>query len=165
MGRVMRGGPAIWLALLAGFVVLCAFAAAFDRFPGDLWLAERLQDVDSESFAHVLDWTEDLTDVPLWIAVWLGATAALFATGHTPQALILLASAAGRAFNPIVKEIVGRPRPADDLVSVIDVQSSPPSPAATPIPSCSCTGCCSTSSPCWSGGRSRVWPDRSPAWP
>ena len=129
MGRIMRGGPAIWFALLAGFVVLCAFAAAFDRFPGDLWLAERLQDVDFESFARILDWSEDLTDVPIWIVVWLGATAAVFASGHTPQALILLASAVGRAFNPIVKEIVGRPRPADDLVSVIDVQSSPSFPS------------------------------------
>jgi membrane-associated phospholipid phosphatase len=121
--------PAVWFAFLAGFVVLCAFAAAFDRFPGDLWLVQRLQDTDSAAFDWLLDRAEDLVDEPVWIVVWLAGVLALFAGSHRPQALILLASAAARLFNPIVKEIVGRPRPDDDLISVLETSSSPSFPS------------------------------------
>lgn len=124
-----RRGLMLWLFLLAGFVVLSAFAAAFDRFPGDLWLAERLQDIDSEAFARSVDWAEDFTDAPFWIVVWLGTGVALFAAGRRPEALILLFSAVGRVVNSIVKEIVDRPRPSDDLVVVSDASSSPAFPS------------------------------------
>jgi membrane-associated phospholipid phosphatase len=114
----MRPGPALWLALLALFALLCTLAAAFDRFPADVWLARRLQHIDATAFARTLDWTEDLAATPAWIAVWLVAAALLAVTARRIEAVLLLASALGRAFNSGLKEVIDRPRPSPELIGV-----------------------------------------------
>ena len=46
--RTMRALPAplvLWFLLLCGFVVLSVFAAVYDRFPADLWLVRRFQEI------------------------------------------------------------------------------------------------------------------------
>ncbi|MEE8346838.1 MAG: phosphatase PAP2 family protein [Dehalococcoidia bacterium] len=122
--RPGRAPLALWFLLLAGFVALSGFASAYDRFPADLWLAHRLQDVDAAAFVRSLDWAEDLADVP-WIAIiWAGGVAALAVTAHRWQALLLFASMLARPLNGAVKELVGRPRPSDDLVAVSDRPAS-----------------------------------------
>ena len=124
-----RGVGALWLLLLAGFAVLSGFAAAYDRFPADLWLARRLQEIEATGFVRALDWAEDLADSPWIIAVWLGAAAALFASARRWEALIVLASFLGRLLNVGVKELVDRPRPGDDLVAVSGSLSDPSFPS------------------------------------
>jgi len=109
---------ALWLLSLAGFAILSGFAAAYDRFPADLWLAHRLQEADAVPFVRAVDWAEDLVDIPWAIVVWLGGTTALIAAARRWEALLLFASALGRLVNAGVKELVERPRPADDLVMV-----------------------------------------------
>jgi undecaprenyl-diphosphatase len=115
--------PALWL-LLAGFAILSGFAAAYDRFPADLWLAHRLQQIDAVAFVRAVDRAEDLADTPWAIAVWLGGAAALLAAARRWEAVLLLASVLGRPVNAAVKELVDRPRPADDLVVVREHPSS-----------------------------------------
>jgi undecaprenyl-diphosphatase len=119
----------LWLVLLAGFAVLSGFAAAYDRFPADLWLAQRLQEIDVPGFERALDWAEDLADTPLIIVVWLGGVAALFAAARRWEALLLLTSVLARLLNAGVKELIDRPRPAADLVTVSDQPSSPAFPS------------------------------------
>jgi len=73
----MRALPAplvLWFLLLCGFVVLSVFAAVYDRFPADLWLLRRFQEVDSSAFAEALDRAADAVDgwEPL-VAVTAGA--------------------------------------------------------------------------------------------
>jgi len=54
----MRSWPApslLWIVFLAGFAVLSGFAAAYDRFPADLWLAQRLQEIDAAGFEGAAD--------------------------------------------------------------------------------------------------------------
>jgi len=117
----MRSWPAaslLWIVFLAGFAVLSGFAAAYDRFPADLWLAQRLQEMDAAGFERALDWAEDLADIPLIIVVWLGGVAALFAAARRWEALLLLASVLARPLNAGVKELIDRPRPSADLVAV-----------------------------------------------
>lgn len=121
--------PALWLLLLAGFAVLSGFAAAYDRFPADLWLAHRLQELDAATFVRAMDWAEDLADTPWIIAVWLAGTAALLVTAHRWEALLLLASVLARLVNAGVKELVERPRPTEDLVVVREDPSSPAFPS------------------------------------
>ncbi len=121
--------PALWLLLLAGFAVLSGFAAAYDRFPADLWLAERLQDIDAAGFVRALDWAEDLTDTPWVIAVWLAGAVALFTAARRWEAALLLGSVLARPLNAGVKELVDRPRPDADLVMVSDHPSSPAFPS------------------------------------
>ena len=76
----------LWSVFLAGFAVLSGFAAAYDRFPADLWLAQRLQEMDAAVFERALDWTEDVADIPWIIVVWLGGVAALFAAARRWEA-------------------------------------------------------------------------------
>lgn len=123
-----RALAALWVLLLAGFAVLSGFAAAYDRFPADLWLAHRLQDMDA-AFVTAVDWAEDLADIPWLIAVWLVGAAALMAAARRWEALLLLAIVLGRLVNAGVKELVDRPRPAEDLVVVKEFPSSPAFPS------------------------------------
>jgi membrane-associated phospholipid phosphatase len=124
-----RALAALWLLLLAGFAVLSGFAAAYDRFPADIWLAHRLQELDATSFMRAMDWAEDLTDTPWIIVVWLGAAAALLVAARRWEALLLLATVLGRLVNVGVKELVERPRPTEDLVVVSESPSSPAFPS------------------------------------
>ncbi len=115
-----RALPALWLFFLAGFALLSGFAAAYDRFPADQWLARRLQEIDAAGFVRALDWAEDLADSPWMVVVWLAGVGALLAAARRWEALLLLAGMLARLLNAGVKELVDRPRPASDLVLVSD---------------------------------------------
>ncbi len=110
MGRTPALG-ALWLILLAGYAVLSGLAAAYDRFPADVWLAHRLQEIDAAGFSRAMDWAEDLADTPWYVVVWLGGIAALFAAARRWEAALLLASILVRLLNTGLKELVDRPRP------------------------------------------------------
>lgn len=109
---------ALWLAALIGFAVLAGFAAAYDTFPADIWLAHRIQEIDSAVFARAVDWAEDLADAPLMIAVWLAAVAGLLAVARRGEALLLLIIMSACLANSGLKELVERPRPSPELVQV-----------------------------------------------
>jgi undecaprenyl-diphosphatase len=115
----MRTLPApllLWIAALCGFVVLAAFASIYDRFPADLWLVRRFQDVDSSAFARTLNWAADAASgwEPL-VVVTGGALFLLLVRRRLPALLLALAPVAG-LLNAAVKEIVDRPRPGHELV-------------------------------------------------
>ncbi len=128
MGRT-PAFAALWLFLLAGFAVLSGFAAAYDRFPADVWLAHRLQEIDAAGFLRAVDWAEDLADTPWYVVVWLGGIAALFAAARRWESGLLLASVLTRLLNSGVKELVDRPRPSPDLVMVSGHHSYPAFPS------------------------------------
>jgi undecaprenyl-diphosphatase len=116
---------AIWLAAFAGFLVMAVFAASNDTFPNDVWLAHRVQDIDSSLVASLLDWAEDLGDLPLLAVVCLAGALALLLAGDGFGALLLVLTAAGRALNNwAIKVIVERPRPSAELVDFNDQPSS-----------------------------------------
>ena len=119
-----RGLIALWLAALAGFAVMAGFSAAYDTFPADVWLSNRLQDIDSPVFARMLDWAEDFADLPLVAAVVLAGAAGLILAGGREQALLLVASNAVRLVNSGLKEIIERPRPPPLLGADSDLPSS-----------------------------------------
>jgi len=115
----MRALPAplvLWFLLLGGFVVLSAFAAAYDRFPGDLWLTHRFQDIDSSALARMLNWAADAASG--WGPVVVAAAGALllFRARQRLEALLLLVAPVASLLNAAVKEIVDRPRPGYELV-------------------------------------------------
>jgi undecaprenyl-diphosphatase len=105
-----------WAAALAGFVVVAALASQHDYFAGDLWLTRRIQDLDAEIVRATLDYTEDLSDWPLLIGVYLGAGVAMQRLLGWQGWLLVVAALCARLANTGVKEIVGRPRPSLSLV-------------------------------------------------
>lgn len=94
---------------------MAAFAAANDTFPADVWLAHRLQDVDSEVFSRLLNGTSDLVQVPLVALVTLLVAVAFYLLAGWQPAMLAFLTLGARPANSIVKEIVGRPRPSPDL--------------------------------------------------
>src|SRR3990172_11281023 len=104
-----RGLIALWLAALAGFAVMAGFAAAYAPFPADVWLSNRLQDIDSPVFARMLDWAEDFADLPLVAAVVLAGAAGPIFAGGRGQALLPVASNPARPVHNRLKEIIERP--------------------------------------------------------
>lgn len=109
---------ALWLAALLGFAVMAGFAAAYDRFPADLWLAHRLQGIEAAAFLRALDWAEDLSDAPLIAVVWVAGAAALWALTGPWRALLLIGGMGGWLLNGAVKALIQRPRPSPELVEV-----------------------------------------------
>jgi undecaprenyl-diphosphatase len=116
---------AIWLAGLAVFMVMAVFAASNDTFPNDVWLAHRVQDIDSDLIASWLDWSEDLGDLPLIAVVCAAGAIALMLAGDVVGAVLLVLTLAGRALNNYaIKVVVERPRPSAELVDFNDQPDS-----------------------------------------
>lgn len=115
--------PFLWLACIAGFVVMAAFAAGYDYFPADIWLTHRLQGLRADAFLRALDWAEDLADMPLLLTVYLLAALAIWAKGGRWALLALGLTALGRLPNVLVKELVERPRPSGEIVAVHEAAS------------------------------------------
>ncbi len=120
----LRAGPALyvalWLAALAGFLAMAAFAAAHDTFPADEWFGHRLQDRRAEVLSRILDWTEDLVQVP--------EVPVLLLAGRG-QAVLLAGTLVARPLNSLVKDIVERPRPASGMLEFIRQPSDPSFPS------------------------------------
>jgi membrane-associated phospholipid phosphatase len=112
-----------WLLAALGFIVVAGFAAATDYFPADLWLAHRLQDIDSAALGDALDWASRLAELPLVAAVALGGALGLWLLASRLGAIWLVVALVVSLSNRGVKFLVDRPRPADDLVDVSDKAS------------------------------------------
>jgi membrane-associated phospholipid phosphatase len=107
-----------WLLAALGFAIMAGFAAATDYFPADLWLSHRLQDIDVDAFSEALDWASRLAEIPLVVAVALGAALGLGLLASRLGAIWLVVALVVSLSNRGVKFLVDRPRPADDLVEV-----------------------------------------------
>src|SRR5439155_21213631 len=106
-----------WAAALAGFVLLSILAAVSDKFPGDVWLAHRIQEIDVPSFARALDWAEHSAGVTEVILVCAVAVAALLLVRDAAGAIILPVIVSARVLITwALKELIERPRPSAALV-------------------------------------------------
>jgi len=118
-----------WLLAALGFGVVAGFAAVTDYFPADLWLAHRLQDIDSAAFSDALDWASHLAEIPLVAAVAFGGALGLWLLASRLGAIWLVAALVVSLSDRGVKFLVDRPRPADGLVDVSDKASGPSFPS------------------------------------
>lgn len=110
-----------WSLMLAGFVVLASFAAAFDYFPGDRGLTEAVQDGDARAWRDALEWASRLAEWPGMLIVGFAAAAMLVALAHRSEAVWLLATLPLTQLNGAVKLAVDRPRPSPEFVDVHEV--------------------------------------------
>lgn len=104
-------------------------AASLDRLPGDLYLARALQQLDAapwEKAMELISWLSE--DIRL---ILLMATLALWALWRRrrAEAYTALASILALGLNPILKAVIARPRPPDDLVQVWQHFSGPGFPS------------------------------------
>jgi len=124
---------ALWLLGWLAFAVIAGLAAASSRFPADLWISHRLQDISSPAFDNALDLPETLADFPFLLAIFLPALVLLWLLHHRREAIILLLTPLGWLPNTAVKALVDRPRPSPHLVRIIGEASGPSFPSGHTI--------------------------------
>lgn len=106
------------IAAIVLFLVLAGDAAFADTAPGDVWLTQQFQSLDSGALQDVLDGTEDFAGMPL-LAIATVAAAGLFIwLGGAPPAAAILAALPTRLFVTALKELFERPRPSPGEVDV-----------------------------------------------
>ena len=113
------GWVLVWGLALIGFLVMAVLASSHDTLPGDVWLAQHLQELKSPFVTLMVDLPEELSDPPLILMVWPIATTLVWVTIGWRQALLLVAAFILRSVNHLAKDMVGRPRPSLDLVSAV----------------------------------------------
>ena len=110
------------LALAASFAALAAVIAAADAVPSaDLTVARWVQDVDFPGWTGLLRLAAYLTDKPAGPAI-VGALMLALWLRRLPAELIVLSVAQTLFFPQLwVKELVQRPRPTGELISVTEI--------------------------------------------
>ena len=109
--------------LSVGSIIISICALLTPRFPGDLYLALRLQSIDSpfllslaQGIAFIFrGWYSALVVVVIGMFVW-------WRTGRR-EAVMILAAGLLNFVNAPLKLLIGRPRPSPDLIEVFAVES------------------------------------------
>ena len=133
--RISRG-PAMALglggAILAALSVFAYFAGAHDRFPGDPGVSSWVQSWRSSGLDTAMEAISRMGGVLGATPVVVVVAAALILVRWRREALFTFASAVGGlAMGALVKAAVGRPRPGDDLVQVLQDVNGQSFPSAT----------------------------------
>ena len=114
----------ILCAVFAVAVALSIAAAVLPTFPGDLWISQHFQGFESTWLSRYLKAWAMLGETGSLAAAVVMAIAILFLRGHGVYSLFLPVAASGYLVTPIVKVLVGRPRPSPDLVHVFYHETS-----------------------------------------
>ncbi len=118
----------ILLILPALSIIISVFAHFYPRFPGDLWLVQGIQSVSNDFLSSIMQGISLIFDtVGSFIIV---SITVLLVWWHTNwrEAVLLLAGGIFSATSSLFKELIGRPRPSPDLITVF----SPPDTSSFP---------------------------------
>jgi undecaprenyl-diphosphatase len=119
----------VWLGLLAGAIALSVLAAQHDRLPGDLDLAQRLQDSDFPGL-RMSKFVRQVTTTQAVLGTGAAAAVVMWLAGWRQQAVVLVAGLGVMALlQPGLKDWIDRPRPTADLVELRAGYSSSSFPA------------------------------------
>lgn len=116
--ELLRWGVRVWLAGAVFFLIMAGFAAVYDRFPGDEAVADALQDIDVPVLGGYVEFVNLLGAAWVYIPLTIILTVALGVMRAGWESLLVLYSVGARGANSVLKELVERPRPSDDLVNV-----------------------------------------------
>jgi undecaprenyl-diphosphatase len=114
--KLFIGAVLAWLLVLAGAVAFSVWAAVDDELPGDEPITDRLQGA-SVPGEDVSDLVQTVTGTEVALATGATVTLLLWQRGYRRQAVLLGAGLVLLAvFQPVLKELVDRPRPDPELV-------------------------------------------------
>lgn len=127
-----RINKALWLLyilLLAGMGVFAFYARESSRFEGDLAVDRWIQSISFPLFDPLMRAISALGTI--WISVIIVAFSigVFWVFRRRWEAVFLLLTSIPPLINRALKELVDRPRPADDLVRVLEETSTPSFPS------------------------------------
>jgi undecaprenyl-diphosphatase len=108
--------------LVAALLVHSVFAAAYDRFPGDVWLTREIQSIDIPALTSAMRLSTDITDPTNSVIALVVAVAALLALRRPRLALFAVAALSAHALGAMIKFFVDRDRPDPSLVDVVRIE-------------------------------------------
>lgn len=130
-----RGGP-VWLfstlgvAYLVALGVFAYFASTVSDFPGEAGASTWVQSWRAAWMDVLMEYVSAPGTLVVAVPMVLLTSAALYVRGWRADGLLLLSTTiAGRALALMLKEGIGRERPADDLVQVLQQAHGPSFPS------------------------------------
>ncbi len=126
--RVMSAGSRA--SLLFGILLIVASALSlaahqYERFPGDLAIARWVQSISLPLFGGTMEVLSEMGNWPVAVGVTAAVVSLLWVIKRRVDAVYIVAITLGSfLINPLVKDLVDRPRPTTDLVDVTQELSS-----------------------------------------
>ena len=117
-----RLAASLGVLALAGLAVFAVFAAIHDMFPGDIGVSEWTQSWRPAWFLTLMKVVSYFGDPKVAVPLVAVVTAALYLKRLRLEAVVVAGAAiADYALRGILKELVARPRPSEDLVEILDL--------------------------------------------
>lgn len=104
---------------ILGLLVLLSIGAAIQsHFVGDVYLAKNVQSVDASPWAKVMQLASVIGSAPVLIAAATSVMIWFLYKGQRPESLLVIAAVMTLPIVSVVKELVGRHRPTEEMVTV-----------------------------------------------
>lgn len=118
-----------YLWLLSGAIMLSFLARRTDFFPGDMTITKTLQNRRNPLFRSFMLLISEIGFPKLNVPLTLGIAGIFWALRFRLEALFILLTTSSNLLNAIVKRVIKRPRPAQELVTVVRVINEPSFPS------------------------------------
>lgn len=99
-------------------MLLSIGAAIQSHFVGDVYLAKNVQSVDASPWAKVMQLASVIGSAPVLIAAATSVMIWFLYKGQRPESLLVIAAVMTLPIVSVVKELVGRHRPTEEMVTV-----------------------------------------------
>ena len=120
---------AFYLWLLSGAGILSWIAQRTEFFPGDMTITARLQKQKNPWFRNFMYWVSEIGFWQWSVPQTIGVAGIFWALRFRLEALFILLTTSSNILNAIVKRLIKRPRPTQELVSVVRVINEPSFPS------------------------------------
>ncbi|MDQ2886628.1 MAG: phosphatase PAP2 family protein [Chloroflexota bacterium] len=120
---------ALWLWLLSGIVMISVIARNTQLFPGDVTITTQLQKRQNPWLRRFFYAISEI-GFPAWaVPQTLGIAGIFWALRFRLEALFVLLTSSSSLLNVLVKRLIKRPRPTQELVTVVRVINEPSFPS------------------------------------
>jgi undecaprenyl-diphosphatase len=110
---------AAYVVLLVALLAISVFAGVYERFPGDLWITRRVQDIEAPGLEGAMRVATDITSPTNSIFALVVVVVGLVAIRRPRLALFAIAALSAHAMGAILKFFVDRGRPDPALIDTV----------------------------------------------
>ena len=120
---------AFYLWLLSGAVMLSLIARRTQFFPGDMSITKELQKRHNPALRNFMIGISEIGFPKLAVPITVCIASIFWALRFRLEALFILLTSTSNILNAIVKRVIKRPRPTNELVTVVRVINEPSFPS------------------------------------